>query len=400
MRRPATGATTPSHARSVNRRLVLETVRLQGPIGRAAIAQATGLSLQTISNIGDELLGAGLLREQPLPRGGRGAPASALALDPDGGFTFGISLDHRRLVIVLVDLSGRLRRQLTMEIEGLAPEIVLRHVKRLARALAREQGADMARLWGAGVVMPMLFENGRPVAFGPTSMPAWQDVPIVERLSAALGIPVVVENDATAAAVGEQLHGTGRRLRDFFYIYVGAGIGGGMILSGHPYRGSSGRAGELGHVVVEPGGRPCACGNRGCLERYASLSAAQHVLDGRPEGSTPVDPIRIAAAIDRLGPWIEAAAGHLATACVAIDNLLNPEAIVIGGIAPAALLDRLVDRLRARLPASGLSGHAIRIVEPELDAETPALGGAALPLFDGLADVSPQVGRQPRSVRR
>jgi predicted NBD/HSP70 family sugar kinase len=400
MRRPSIGGTTPSHARSLNRRLVLETVRLQGPIARAAIAQVTGLSLQTISNIADELLGAGLLREQPLPRAGRGAPASALALHPDGGFTFGISLDHRRLVIVLVDLDGRLRRQRTMEIEGLTPAVVLRHARRLALALAREEDADPARLWGAGVVMPMLFESGRPVAFGPTSMPAWQDVPIVERLSAALGIPVVVENDATAAAVGEQLHGRGRRLRDFFYIYVGAGIGGGMILAGQPYRGSSGRAGELGHVVVVPGGRPCACGNRGCLERYASLSAAQHELDGRPEGSMSVDPIRIAAAVDRLGPWIEAAAGHLATACVAIDNLLNPEAIVIGGIAPAALLERLVQRLRSRLPSRGLSGHAIRIVEPELDAEIPALGGAALSLFNRLADVSPQVRGRSRVGRR
>jgi predicted NBD/HSP70 family sugar kinase len=399
MRRPATGGSTPSHARSLNRRLVLETVRLQGPIARAAIAQTTGLSLQTISNIADELLGVGLMREQPLPREGRGAPASALALHPDGGYTYGISLDHRRLVIVLVDLSGRLRRQRTMEIEGLAPDVVLRHVRRLALALAREEGADMARLWGAGVVMPMLFENGRPVAFGPSSMPAWQDVPIAERLSAALGIPVVTENDATAAAVGEQLHGAGRRLRDFFYVYVGAGIGGGMVLAGHPYRGSSGRAGELGHVVVDPGGRPCGCGNRGCLERYASLSAAQQALDGLPEGTTPVDPVRIAAAVDRLGPWIETAAGHLATACVTIDNLLNPEAIVIGGIAPPALLDRLLDRLRARLPPRGLSGHAIRTVEPELDAETPALGGAALPLFAGLEDVSPQVDR-PRAGRR
>ena len=157
-------------------------------------------------------------------------------------------------------------------------------------------------------------------------------------LSASMGVPVMVENDATAAAVGEQFHGVGRRLRDFFYVYIGVGVGGGMILSGHPYRGSAGRAGELGHIVVEPGGRPCACGNRGCLERYASLSAAQHALDGRPEGTSRIDPSTIAAEVGRLGAWIELAAGHLATACVTIDNLLNPEAIVIGGTVPEAVL--------------------------------------------------------------
>ena len=172
MRRSPTGGTGPEPARGFNRRVVLETIRLQGPISRAAIARKTGLSIQTLSNIADELLTAGLLREEGVRQGGRGAPAVELALDPDGGFTFGVSLDHRRLVIVLVDLTGGLRRQEAMEIEGLAPKKVLGHVKRLAAGLARKAGAGADRLWGAGVVMPMLFENGAPVAFGPTSMPA------------------------------------------------------------------------------------------------------------------------------------------------------------------------------------------------------------------------------------
>lgn len=385
MSRPSTGGAAPGHTRNFNRRLVLEMIRLQGPISRAAIARKTGLSVQTLSNIADELLGSGLLRVEPVRTGSRGAPAVGLTLNPDGGYTFGISLDHRRLVLVLVDITGGVRGQETMEIEGLAPRVVLRHVKRLATALTRQAGVAADRLWGAGVVMPMRFEHGAPVAFGPTSMPAWQQVPVVDLLSASLGIPVQVENDATAAAVGEQLHGAGRRLRDFFYIYIGVGVGGGMILSGHPYRGSAGRAGELGHIVVEAGGRPCACGNRGCLERYASLSAAQHALDGRPEGLSRIDPSRMADRIDAMGPWIDLAARHLATACITIDNLLDPEAIVIGGIVPDSILTRLIDSLRAHLSRTRLTNRQVQIIKPEVDRETPALGGAALPLFNGLA---------------
>ena len=383
--RPTPPGAAPAHARNFNRRLVLETIRLQGPISRADIARKTGLSVQTLSNIAEELMNSGLLVQDGLRKSGRGAPALGLALNPDGGYTFGISVDHRRLVIVLVDLAGNVRGQTTLDIEGLTPPAVLRHIRRLAGTLAQRMAAAADRLWGAGVVMPMQFENGRPVAFGPTSMPGWQQFPIVERLSEMLGMPVLIENDATAAAVGEQLHGVGRRLRDFFYIYVGVGVGGGMVLSGHPYRGSSGRAGELGHIVVDPGGRPCACGNRGCLERYASLSAAQHALDGRPEGSVAVNPAHIARRIDVLEPWIDLAARHLATACITIDNLLDPEAIVVGGIVPDTLLARLVESLRLHLERTHLTNRHIQVLQSEVDRETPALGGAALPLFSGLA---------------
>jgi predicted NBD/HSP70 family sugar kinase len=372
-------------ARDFNRRIVVETIRLQGPISRADLARKTGLAFQTISNIVDDLLRAQMLCESALPQMGRGAPAVGLTLDPDGGFTVGISLDHRRLVVVLVDIGGTVRRHKSVDIEGLAPQVVLTRIKQVTAALIRHESIGTERLWGAGVVMPLQFENGAPVVFGPTSMPAWQQVPVVQWLSNALQIPVVAENDATAAAVGEQIHGVGRRLRDFFYIYIGVGVGGGMILSGHPYRGNAGRAGELGHIVVERGGRPCACGNRGCLERYASLSAAQHALDGRPEGSSRIDLEELAASAPKLGPWIELAAGHLATACVAIDNLLDPEAIVIGGIIPDAVLKPLIGALRANLENTRRNQRPIAIVKSELDLETPALGGAALPLFNGLA---------------
>ena len=382
MVRSATPGANLWHAKVFNRRVVLEAIRLHGPTSRAAVARHTGLSIQTISNIADELFEAGLLREQGKLQGSRGAPAPLLALDPGGGFTLGISLDHTRMIVVLVDLAGHQRQRERLTIEGMRPDDVIPLIVQTATTLMRREGAARARLWGAGVVMPLLFEDGRPVAYGPISMPEWHGYPVVERLSAALGRPVLVENDATAAAVGEQLYGVGRRLKDFFYIYIGVGVGGGMILGGHPYRGSAGRAGELGHVVVAPGGRQCACGARGCLERYASLSAAQAQLDGVAEGMTQVDPGRLAANADALEPWLDAAAQHLRTAAVTITNLLDPEAIVIGGIMPNALLTRLIEKLTQ---ASDTQPLRARILQADIDLQSPALGGAALPLFEGLS---------------
>ena len=89
---------------------------------------------------------------------------------------------------------------------------------------------------------------------------------------------MIVENDATAAAIGERLHGVARNLDSFVYLFIGTGLGAGLFLGGHLFKGSAHNAGEIGHMIVEPDGRPCPCGNRGCLERYLSLRAAYECL--------------------------------------------------------------------------------------------------------------------------
>lgn len=381
------GGTNPGMGRAFNRRVVLETIRLTGPLPRAEIARRTALALQTVVNITEDLIAEGLVREQGLRRGGRGAPAREVALDPEGGFTIGLSLDHRRLVVTLVDIAGHPRRQGVVAVAGLTPEATIAEIVRAIRRTLRSTRIAPSRVLGVGLAMPMLFERGIPVTLGPSSIPEWAGWPIGALLERRLGVAVVIENDATAAAIGEQFHGVGRRLNDFFYVYVGAGIGGGLVLAGHPYRGSSGRAGEFGHVVVAPGGRRCACGSRGCLERYASLAAAQAAIDGQAEAACPVDPDRIATAFAarerRALAWVEEAGRHLATALQTVENLLDPEAIVFGGSAPAIVLDALIGAtMRERRAAPVRAG--CQILKAELDLETPALGAAALPLLHQL----------------
>ena len=376
--------TNLEHIRDFNRRVVLEAIRHHGKLSRAELARRSGLAVQTLSNIAAELVAAGLLLESRRPQNGRGAPSIDLALNPQGGFTFGISVDDRRLLMVLVDLTGGVRARHEEALDDVAPRPVLDRIARAARRLLRQEAAAKGRVLGAGVVLPSVLERGNPVRLGPTTLPDWQDFPVAERLGARLGVPVLVENDATAAAVGERLYGVGRQLRDFLFVFIGAGIGAGLILSGHPYGGSSGRAGELGHVVSVPGGRPCPCGNRGCLERYASLSAAQAALTGRPEGSARVDPAGLLRAFEAGAPallaWVAEAALHLEQAVGLLANLLDPEAIVLGGPIPAPLLAALLARMPPRRQRP-------RLLCAEAGLETPALGAAALPLF---ADVAPR----------
>jgi predicted NBD/HSP70 family sugar kinase len=245
-------------------------------------------------------------------------------------------------------------------------------------------------------VLPGLFEAGSLVRFGSSSVPQWSGFPLADRLSQRLDLPVLTENDATAAVIGEALYGTGRGLSDFVYIHVGTGVGGGMFLDGQPYRGS-GKAGEIGHLVTEPDGRLCPCGNRGCLERYASLGSALACL------AESDDPAALGQALadgdPRLAAWLDEAAAHLRRAVIALENILDPQTVILGGTGPELLLDELAARL-ADLPR-GLgdrpSRQRPRVVRATAGLDTPALGAASLPVFEGMAPSFALLAKVPRA---
>jgi predicted NBD/HSP70 family sugar kinase len=383
--------TNLDHGQRFNRRVVLETVRVQGAASRADIARLTGLSSQTVSNIAEALIGDGLLLERRVRDGRRGQPPVNLAIDPKGGYSVGVAFDHRRIAAVLVDLAGGLIRQDEAVVADAAPLSMLRQIEGLVRGLLRARSSVRRRLLGLGVVAPALFESGSLIALGPSSMPLWHGFPLEESLSKRLDCPVFLDNDATAAAIGEKLYGAGRALQHFFYVYFGVGLGSGMVLAGKPFRGGHGQAGELGHMIVEPNGRPCPCGNRGCLERYVSLSAAQAAFTGLPEGAEPIDPERLARAYaagdPRLLAWLEEAAAKLRQVLVGVENLLDPQSVIIGGILPEPMLDRLIASL-APLPQSVAARRRDglpRIMKATAGLDTPALGAASLPVFDATA---------------
>ena len=297
------------------------------------------------------------------------------------------------LVGVLADLSGRIRARASAAVDQPGPDSALPAMRRMVAKLRKTRGLDPDPdcLLGIGVAMPGPFGVEGITSVGPTALPGWQDFPLAAELQRATGLPTIVENDATAAAIGERLHGAARQLTSFVYLFVGTGLGAGLILGGQLYRGNARNAGEIGHMIVEPGGKPCVCGNRGCLERYLSLRAAYEWLElPDPDHASPELLTELLARGDkRLEGWIESVIAPTRRAINILESVLDPDAIVLGGFMPLPLLQRLFDRLEPLPPSVGArrGRTSPRILLGAAGRESSVLGAAALPIFD---EINPQ----------
>lgn len=372
-----------------NRRIVLDAIRAHGSLSRADLARLCGLAPQTISNIVESLLGTGLvMHHQRRQISGRGQRPIDIAINPDGGYGFGVSFNRRDFFAVLVDLAGKQRGLVAAPVADLSPPAILQRIETAVKTLRTRHRIAARKCLGLGIAMTGLTPTGERVGLAPdASYAAWENVPLAASIRKRVGMPVVTDNDARAAAVGELLHGAGRAFRSFQYIYFGVGVAGSSISSGQPFLGAFGRAGEIGHIVVEPGGRPCPCGNRGCLERYTSLASAYAALTGLPEDDATADPAAILAAFERgderLARWIEQAGTHLREVVVMLENIFDPETVIVGGVIPEPVLGAVL-RSAEPLPNSVSSRrgtHAPRIIKATVGPETPALGAASLALF-------------------
>lgn len=366
--------------RTHNRQLVLGEVRRAGRIGRARIARASGLSTQAVSNIIADLQGTGLLVEQGRVRNGRGLPAVQYALNPSGGYALGVELRPGAVFAALLDLGGRplfsQRRALTSAdpVTATAAVVALRDVA------LRECAVPRARLLGAGIVMPG--------PFGPTGLseraselPDWAGTDVAEWFGHALDLPCHVENDANAAAMAERISGAARGLDTFAYLYFGTGLGLGMVHQGQLMTGAHGNAGEIGHM-------PMSCGEGAvALEQMVSrLSVERHLAR---HGIAVSDSAALATLFTQgcapLDEWLAAASGPLAQAVAIVENLLDPQTVILGGAMPDAILDHLIATLP--LPARSLANRPDRTL-PRLmrgasGRMTAVLGAAALVLNSG-----------------
>ncbi|PAP75996.1 ROK family transcriptional regulator [Rubrivirga marina] len=393
--------TNLSHAKRHNLQIVHETIRLYAPISRADVARRTDLTAQTISNLVRQLVDAGLVVETARATGGRGAPPIQLEVNPDAAFAVGLDLDTDHFTAVLVDLSGAVRARVHHEVSLASPAAALDLCVEATGALAAELGLEMDRVWGVGVGIPGPMRPGPDGTYlvSPIAFPDWHDEPIAQRLHERLGLPVFIENNATAAALGEHWYGAGRHLSAFFYVYLGSGLGGGLMVQGAPFDGHTGNAGEIGYLSPRRGRRAGGPTHVGELFNLGALY--ERLAEAGVEAATPDDLLALHETGEpAFEAWFEEVAEELAGLLFTVRAILDPEATFVGGRWPDRLLSDLLERARVHLGDAvvpgGLDAPDLQLATAGADAG--ALGVASLPLYHAFAPLQRTVLRRADSA--
>ncbi len=388
--------TNLKHTHAHNVRTVLETIRLYGPISRADVARRADMTAQTVSNIVRDLLDQELVREAARVREGRGAPSTTIVINPDGLFSIGLDIDQEHVTGVLVDLEGSVRQRTFVELVDPPPRVAIERLVEAVEVLLDAQKLDRGRIAGIGVGIPgplgLASDRRTVTTVSPKTFPGWSDVPVVDELQKRTGIPVVLENNATAAAIGESRFGAGRMVHSFFYVFFGSGLGGGLIVEGHPYEGFSGNAGELGYFPSADSSASLPLARRPHEGAFFNLRRLyRHLAD---EGEAVRRPEDLGPLLDRRHPvlmeWLETGARHLAPLVLAIEYLLDPEAVFFGGRLPGKLIDEILRQVEGLLPDQRMEGkaHVPRLERAATGEDAAALGVATLPLHEAFTPVT------------
>ncbi len=373
---PELSGTNLERAGDHNQRVTLHAIRVSGPVTRAELAQKIGLTPAAIANITKRLLKNKLILTAGRTRGARGQPSTKFVVNPDSCFSIGLNVDRDHITLVVLDFVGKVRARSSREIHFAKPATVRTFFQRSIGQMLSKAGIERDRLVGVGVAFPDDIARAH-LPDQPADYAAWASVRVDDLIRDVLGIPVFIENDAAAAAIGEMQFGSGHQYRSFFYLLVTAALGGGLVSDSTYCRGANGRSGEIGWLRALD-----AAGDENQLQTIVSLSALYSRLADQgfrvatPRGLTRLEP----AARGIVDRWIRESTEALVQSFLAINCLINPEAILIGGRLPATLVDELAASLNERMTRFKDQIPAIAPVARALTSDdAPAVGAAILP---------------------
>jgi len=258
--------------KELNRTFVVNTILKYEPISRTKIAELTELSLSTVSNIVASLIEKGLVQETGEDKSKGGRKPIMLELNPRIGLAIGIKIGLDGIVAALVNLKGTVLYQISRSIPPKKDKKnVIKSVVEVIRNLVKEARIDFGHVIGCGIGVSGLVDSSCGALIY-SAILGWKNIQFKKLLEKEFNIPVFVDKDVNALALGERRYGAARGINNFVCITIGTGIGAGIILNGEIYHGNSGGAGELGHTIIDKNGPLCYCGKHGCLETFSSES--------------------------------------------------------------------------------------------------------------------------------
>lgn len=383
---PSNGAL--ERLRAANQRTVLGLLAGEGPMSRADLVRASGLSRTTVSSLVAELIRTGQVTEtddraRPY-KGGSGRPPVVVRLSAPAGAVAGVDVGHGHVRVAVTDRLGAVLAEdhTLVDVDTHGVE-VLDRTAAMVRTLTGQSGLEVAELQAVGMCVPAPLDR-RSSRIRTGIMPGWQGLLPGEELERRLGVPVHADNDANLGALAELHQGSARGRHDVVYLKIASGVGAGIVLGGRVHRGASGIAGEIGHVQVDEGGHVCRCGNRGCVETMVSASRLLELLRPAYGGPLTVDQV---LALDDQGDAgvrrvLSDAGRTIGRAVADLANSLNPELVVVGGTLG-----------RSASIVAGLRSSIDRYAQPDTAAALDVVPGA-------LQDRSELVGAVTLAIAR
>ncbi|MFT7560861.1 MAG: putative NBD/HSP70 family sugar kinase [Flavobacteriales bacterium] len=391
--------TSQQESAPYNRRIVLDVIRRAGEVSRKEIVDVVSLSPQTVANITQSLESNDLIvSKRRKAEKSRGQPPIVFALNPEGGCSIGIALEPGLASGALVNLVGEVIAVHEIDVNASDQEQCLNAMIRIVEFLS-SKNKSAKQIWGIGVALPGPFDAEDLSFVGPTTIEGWKDLSLLDELNRATGYQVYYSVDSVAGALGESLFGIAKNISCFYYLHLGVGLGGTLVNQGAAYKGSNGNATEIGHIPVVPGGKPCYCGNRGCLERYLSLFALYEALEH--EGIKVNSKVELNELLLQNNKivlvWVKQAAEYLRGAICILENILDPQAIIIGGSAPRGLVEAVLRSAQpwAKSVRGGIAEPCERLMLSSHQEYSPVLGAAVLPVYEMLSPHIEAIPREP-----
>ncbi|WP_160154626.1 ROK family transcriptional regulator [Microbulbifer sp. ALW1] len=378
-------------SKTSNLRLVLNLITTARPISRVEIARRTALTKQTISNLTDELAGAGLIHETGIRREGVGKPSKMLDLNPEGAYSIGLRVKAGGVEAGLYNIAGEAMEVRQFPLTEQNPEVLAETLAQVVEACLQRVAIARDRVLGVGLVLPPPKSFSRdPRKAGHQGVLSDQHIQQVRsQLVEKTGLPVACENVAAAVSASEMLYGAARDLQSFVYIHLGDSLEAGIVFNRQLFGGYNGISGRLGHVIVDQRGGQCVCGNHGCLDLYASLGSLAKTLGrkikpGQDWWEILADPEKHKAVLE---DWFQQMSEPMRIGFNMVENLVNPQTVILGGDIPDWFIDQFIRRLRPFIPS--VSQYGERDIPRFIRApkmENMALRGAAtLPIYSAIS---------------